>query len=405
MRALILAIIGLVAITSGAQAGVAFFDDLTDTIEVSGQTVFGTASTYEAIVLWPSAHGGGGSTLFNEWQNFFEDKYLAVVPGPSGALYGYNHPVNPGLVISGATPVLFDQWHHVAFVYDGSEERLYLDGTLVQSRPANGDISDADGLGYVGAIFRDGAARDSFIGLIDVLRLSDVARYTGSSFTPPSPDMTSDANTVLLYTFDEAPGSTTVADGSSLTRTGTLGAGFGGATSPLLCGNDPTDADGDFIPDSCDPDPPATTSTTDTTSTTTTTATTTTTLAGCDGIPLGPTFASIDCRLEALLAHLNAEPALGDFAPKLANSVDKAKQRKVDAEALCRTSNVKKTRKRLQQATKDLTLYVHRLNGLAARKKIDPAVRQLFVDEGTPIQRDLKKLRADLRCPDDAPPA
>ena len=401
MRALILTFIvtALVAVASVSQAGVAFFDDLTDTIEVSGQTVFGTAATYEAIVLWPSAHGGGGSTIFNEWQNFFEDKYLAVVPGPSGALYGYNHPINGGSVLTGATPVSFDQWHHVAFVYDGSEERLYLDGTLVQSRPASGDISDADGLGYVGGIFRDGAARDSFIGLIDVLRLSDVARYTGSSFTPPSPDMTSDANTVLLYTFDEAPGSTTVADGSSLTRTGTLGAGFGGATSPLLCGDDPTDADGDFIPDSCDPDPPATTSTT------TTTATTTTTLAGCDGIPPGPTFASIDCRLDALLAHLSAEPALGNFAPKLAHNVDKARLRKVDAEALCRTSNVKKTKKRLQQATKELTLYVHRLNGLAARKKLDPAVRQLFVDEGTPIQRDLRTLRAALRCPDDAPPA
>jgi concanavalin A-like lectin/glucanase superfamily protein len=403
MRALTLAfmITALVAFASVSQAGVAFFDDVTDTIEVSGQTVFGTAATYEAIVLWPSAHGGGGSTLFNEWQDFVEDKYLAVVPGPSGGLYGYNHPVNGGSVITGATPVSFDQWHHVAFVYDGSEERLYLDGTLVQSRPASGDISDGDGLGYVGGIYRDGAARDSFIGLIDVLRLSDVARYTGSSFTPPSPAMTSDANTVLLYTFDDAPGSTTVADASSLARTGTLGAGFGGATSPILCGDDPTDADGDFIPDSCDPDPPASTSTTTTIATTTTT----TTLAGCDGIPVGPTFASIDCRLDALLTHLNAAPALGDLAAKLAHTVDKARQRKVDAEALCRTSNAKKTRKRLQQATKELTLYVHRLNGLAARKKLDPAVRQQFVDEGTPIQRDLRMLRAALRCPDDAPPA
>src|SRR5262249_50080499 len=183
MRALGLTLIvtATIAVASISQAGVAFFDDVTDTIEVSGQTVFGTAATYEAILLWPSAHGGGGSTIFNEWQNFFEDKYLAVVPGPSGGLYGDNHPVNGGSVISVATPVSLDQWHHVAFVYDGAEERLYLDGSLVQSRPASGDISDADGLGYVGGIFRDGAARASFIGLIDVLRLSDVARYTGSS--------------------------------------------------------------------------------------------------------------------------------------------------------------------------------------------------------------------------------
>src|SRR5262249_29630341 len=156
------------------------------------------------------------------------------------------------------------------------------------------------------------------------------------SFTPPSPDMTSDANTVLLYTFDESPGSTTVADASSLARTGTLGAGFGGATSPVLCGDDPTDSDGDFIPDICDPYSPATTSTTTTTTTNTTmttttttttmaiTTTTTTTLAGCDGVIPGPTFASIGCRLDALLADVNAESALGNFAPKLAHNVDKA---------------------------------------------------------------------------------
>lgn len=120
---------------------------------------------------------------------------------------------------------------------------------------------------------------------------------------------------------------------------------------------------------------------------------------------MGPTFASIDCRLDALLAHVSPGPALGDFAPKLAHNVEKAKGREVDAESFCRASNLKKTRKRLQQAAKALTLYVHRLNGLAARKKLDAAVRQGFVEEGTPIQQGMKTLRGAVRCPDDAPPA
>ena len=58
------------------------------------------------------------------------------------------------------------------------------------------------------------------------------------------------------------------------------------------------------------------------------------------------------CRLDALLAHLNAAPALGDFAPELAHNVDKARLQKVDTEGLCHTSNVKKTKKRLQQRPK-----------------------------------------------------
>jgi hypothetical protein len=62
--------------------------------------------------------------------------------------------------------------------------------------------------------------------------VSDVARYSGASFAPPTGDLPSDANTLLLYHFDEAPGSTTVADSGPLGRTGTLGQGFAKATSP-----------------------------------------------------------------------------------------------------------------------------------------------------------------------------
>ncbi|NQU20164.1 MAG: PEP-CTERM sorting domain-containing protein [Candidatus Nealsonbacteria bacterium] len=64
--------------------------------------------------------------------------------------------------------------------------------------------------------------------------MSDSARYSGISFTPPTGDLTSDANTQLLYNFNDPPGSTTVLDESPFGRTGTLGVGFGGATSPTL---------------------------------------------------------------------------------------------------------------------------------------------------------------------------
>src|SRR5262249_56608665 len=84
---------------------------------------------------------------------------------------------------------------------------------------------------------------------------------------------------------------------------------------------------------------PTTTSTTSTTSSTvrsttsTTTSTThlptttTTAPSGCDGTPAAATFASIDCRIDALLAHLNAEPGLGTFGPRLVKNVQTAKAR------------------------------------------------------------------------------
>jgi predicted outer membrane repeat protein len=151
-----------------------------------------------------------------------------------------------------------------------------------------------------------------------------------------------------------------------------------------------------------------TTSTSSTTRTTTSTAQPTTTTmiqVGCAGTPAAATFVSIDCRLVALLGDLAAEPGLGSFGPKLLHSVQTAKTRKLSAEILCRSpsaKNTKKMKKQLQQAAQALTQYVHRLNSLAARKKI-PSLRQRFVGEGAPILADLNSLRHAVRCPDDAP--
>jgi hypothetical protein len=40
---------------------------------------------------------------------------------------------------------------------------MYLDGSLLQSQAARGDVNDADSsVAHVGAIFRDGAEHDGF---------------------------------------------------------------------------------------------------------------------------------------------------------------------------------------------------------------------------------------------------
>jgi len=118
-------------------------------------------------------------------------------------------------------------------------------------------------------------------------------------------------------------------------------------------------------------------------------------------VPDGPTFASIECRLAALLAHVNGEPRLGDFGPKLAHSVEKASERTSDADAACGQPSLKKARKRLQQTDTALVQFAHRLNGLSARKKLG-TLRQPFLDEAASIQSDVKTLRGALVCPADA---
>ena len=190
--------------------------------------------------------------------------------------------------------------------------------------------------------------------------------------TPPPPTTTSTSTTTTTSTVatTSSTSTTTVAPTTSSTSSSTT-------TAPT----------------------PTTTSSTTTTPTPTTTSTT---LAGCAGVPDGATFASIDCRLVALLSHVNGASGLGDFGPKLAHSVEKARDRTTDAGSACRQPIFTKAKKRLQQAATALTQYTHRLRSLRAKKRLDGTLRQTFIDEAAPILRDAKTLRGLVRCPDDA---
>jgi hypothetical protein len=214
-----------------ARAGVVLFDNPTETIAVSAGTTLSNASTYEARILFTDTFQGQG-IVFNEWTNGQEDKLF--VAGPS-FLAGLNWPVN---VVGNCCPeitsptITLNTWHHIAMVFDGSVESLYLDGTQVITRAASGTISNAAGLPFIGASPRFGGV--AFVGYLDWLRVSDVARYSGASFVSPLDQPTSDANTQLLFYFDESPGSTMAVDQSSFHRDGALGTGFAGATSPMF---------------------------------------------------------------------------------------------------------------------------------------------------------------------------
>jgi hypothetical protein len=240
LHALLVASVSLGQVPDGAL----HFDETTDNIQVAGHTVLATAATFEARLFFPSGSGGAGM-VFNEWTFGAEDKQLQAGPD---RLRGYTFNTAP--VLQHLTTLTADVWHHVAFVYDGGlgEQRLYLDGAKVAAQVTSGDIGNSDGNGpFVGSIFRDGLVVSSFRGYLDTLRISDVARYSGDSFTAPSGDLGDDADTVILYNFDEsdfafAGGQATVADLSGNGHTGTLGVGFDGATVPIL--PDTLDIDG-----------------------------------------------------------------------------------------------------------------------------------------------------------------
>jgi hypothetical protein len=99
-----------------------------------------------------------------------------------------------------------DSWHHVAVVKDTSNDliRLYVDGTQEASQEfTDGETSNDHVLGVGGEHWDR-----YFNGLVDEIRISDIARYTTTSFTPQTTAFSTDGNTVGLWHIDEGVGTT-----------------------------------------------------------------------------------------------------------------------------------------------------------------------------------------------------
>ena len=209
------------------------FSRPTDTVQIAGNTGLQDAATYEAVVRIHDAAAPDG-LVFNEWQGAAEDKQLTL---GAHSLWGYafrvSPPDGPGGVV-GALSMADEAWHHVAYVYDGAEERTYLDGRQIFARPAAGSVANGDAsLMSVGAMARDGSIRQGFSGYVRALRISSVARYVGQQVVVPKSPFASGPGTEINFDFTEISAAGTVRDLSGHGHDGTLGAGFGSATAPV----------------------------------------------------------------------------------------------------------------------------------------------------------------------------
>jgi hypothetical protein len=151
--------------------------------------------------------------------------------------------------------------------------------------------------------------------------------------------------------------------------------------------------------------PPSTTASTTTTITTTTTptsstttptsTTTTTTLASGCGVRAA-TFASIICRLEALLATVDAASDLGTTKTALRNGVAAALSKTQAADDSVTAGRKKPASNALKKAARKLIDFDHRLRSLRSRKNIPADTRAALLGDAGPILDDLKTLRKQL---------
>jgi len=134
----------------------------------------------------------------------------------------------------GGKPTM-NEWHHLAVTYDGTTTQTWIDGVGGPS-PTNANTlpitpQDGDGSPFqVGHRVCCGGV--PFLGIVDEVRISDSVRYT-ANFTRPTAEFANDANTRLLWHFNEGAG-TTVADDSGNGNTGTVEGGLTWVDGPPI---------------------------------------------------------------------------------------------------------------------------------------------------------------------------
>ena len=126
-------------------------------------------------------------------------------------------------------------WYHVALAREGTNTRLFVDGTQRGIKTSDTTDYGASKGVVIGADF-DGTS-NSLAGYIDELRIEKgVAKYT-AAFTAPTAALTGDADTKLLLHFDGSAGITTTTDDvirNQDIRITQAGGGIGTATKVIL---------------------------------------------------------------------------------------------------------------------------------------------------------------------------
>lgn len=121
----------------------------------------------------------------------------------SGQGYAAGNAAGPAYVVAG-------KWAHVAGTLRGDMLRVYYDGVLRDTQQLGFFFSRSNYAGRL-AFGRAAWSQDyRYEGELDDVRLSDNARYTGSTAPKPTMLLPNDAATIAAWAFDEASGSTLV---------------------------------------------------------------------------------------------------------------------------------------------------------------------------------------------------
>jgi len=157
-------------------------------------------------VAWTANTSGEGSSNIMGNSGFDGFGYNNFGFNSGGKLtFGYtinNSFSNFQTIQQSGTSGVLNQWQHIAMVQSGGFISLYHNGTRVAGPTAVASTPTYDFINARG--FCVGVNGSNFRGYMDDLRISKIARYSGTSFTPPAQAHINDADTVVLYHWDNA---------------------------------------------------------------------------------------------------------------------------------------------------------------------------------------------------------
>jgi hypothetical protein len=186
-----LAITAVTATTITVDGGAVPVDEYV-TIPTSTDFGFGTGNF--TIECWVKCNSMTGTKAILDFRSAATEvaPYLYI---DGGNVRYYNNGSN---VIAGTTALTSGTWYHIALSKDGSNTRLFVNGTQDGSTYSDGSNYGTTKPVRIGGDYN---GNNAFPGYIDEVRISTNSRYT-ANFTAPSGIHQGDANTVLLIHFD-----------------------------------------------------------------------------------------------------------------------------------------------------------------------------------------------------------
>ena len=174
------------------------FDGQNDYVEVPYSTSLDITGEI-TIEAWVYAKGTGKMLKISCKRDASMPFYFIGVD--HGKLYAGLGNNSTQVVTKKTTELPLNEWHFVAMSYSDTENKiwLYLDGELKEEVPCNISLVPFLSDLLIGAQYQSGSYYQFFDGIIDEVRISNVAR---SSFDLTSP-FNVDANTAALWHFDE----------------------------------------------------------------------------------------------------------------------------------------------------------------------------------------------------------